>query len=783
MNTKQIISVCLFSLLLSSCVSEEPPVADGKDDINVITATTAVATKTLTRDGVNVLWENKDAIVLRYQQNPGTVPVSCTYTTTLAAPKSTAVFRKNAGEENIPNMLDGKFIAFYPASVYYMSWAKKSNVVFALNPDQVAKDKGFDPSSAIMIASSASSEFAFRHVVSYIRFTVTSESDPFCKVTVTSGEETQYMVSRIRVNFDDDFSYSLETLNSSGAVNTQTKDYVSLTTSDNGDFLPGTYYVAINPDVYAKGLKFTFENSEGKEVTLTYDGFLEMVPGKVLDIGTVNSLADLVTLPYVSVYKKEGKKQGVVFYEDPADANKKKIISVAGDVLKWAISNDSWRISNYSQDYDYVHAVITSSDEYRNNSDNFPAVKFCEQMRQNHGGNWHVPSVDEMKILFNAYYGKPYDAVVETGFAYVDNVSRLAAAYFDGLLESAGGESMLSNSDEYWTCVQDDNGDFQFLNLNQYRIGRDIPTTERYMRCVLDVDENKQDYEIEYPQTDIGKLLAGGLAPKIINVTWDTTYNVTNGLDYYQMKVVTDANEKQDIYLLRTDPSKGLNLKVTISDESTSTVWYRKKLSEMVADLDSPSNPVYAMINADFCNNIEPINPRGPVHCDGTIWFSVFDLDPNFTHQGLSYVGVTSEGKMTIAPRDNYESAKNSLTQCTGAGVILLQNSEIQGGLVNSYRGRDPRTAIGYTPNNIVWMLAVDGRHGTLGMTYAELASIFSGLGCVAAANLDGGGSTQMLVRDPETGEIAMRNWPSDPNNGAGGQERPRLNAWAIVGR
>ena len=781
MKTNFIFSLCLMTFLLSSCVREEP-VADDNMSMSEIKATTAVSTKTLTRDGVNILWENRDAIVLRYQKDAETVPVSCTYSTTLAAPKSTAVFKKNVNDTNQPNMVDGKYIAVYPASVHYMSWAKKSNVVLALNPDQMARDQGFDPSSAIMVATSENSEFSFRHMVAYIRFTVTSNSSPFNKVTVTSGDDSQYMISRIRVNFDDELSYSLETLNSSGTVNMQTKDYVSLSMSDNGDFIPGTYYIAINPDVYSKGLKFTFENSDGK-VTLTYDGFLEMVPGKVLDIGTVNSLGDLVTLPYISIYKNGGRKQGVVFYEDPTDTGRKKVLSGVGSIMKWATSNDTWRISNYKVDYDYVHAVITSSDAYRSDSDKFPAVKFCEQMRQNYGGNWHVPSVDEMKILFNAYYGKPYDAVVETGFAYIDNVSRSAAEYFDGLLKSVGGEPMLSNSDEYWSCGQESNGDILFINLNEYSVGHDVQTSERYVRCVLDVDENKPDGEIKYPQTDIGKLLAGGLAPKVIDVTWDTTYNVTTGLDYYQMELITDANEKQDVYLLRTDPSKGLDVKVTISDESTPSEWYRKKLSEMAIELDTPSNPVYAMINADFCNNIEPINPRGPVHCDGTIWFSTFDLDPNFTHQGLSYVGVTTEGQMTIAPRDSYESAKNSLAQCTGAGVILIQNYEIQGGLVNSYRGRDPRTAIGYTSNNIVWMLAVDGRHGTLGMTYAEMASIFSGLGCIDAVNLDGGGSTQMLVRDPQTGEISMRNWPSDPSNGAGGQERPRLNAWVIVGK
>lgn len=281
-----------------------------------------------------------------------------------------------------------------------------------------------------------------------------------------------------------------------------------------------------------------------------------------------------------------------------------------------------------------------------------------------------------------------------------------------------------------------------------------------------------------YPQTAVGKRLQGSLAPKILRVLWDTTFRVTPGLDFYQMKVVTDAWERQDMYLLRTDPSAGLNLRVAISGETTATEWYRQKLTEMAAAMSTPSRPVYAMINADFCVNDPPIHPRGPVHSAGRIWMDAFDFDPALDQQGVSYVGVTFDGRMTIGPSSAYASTRNSLRECTGAGVILVQDAKVRGGYGER---RDPRTALGYTFSNIVWMLVVDGRHGTSGMTYDEMASVFSGLGCTDAVNLDGGGSSQMLVRDPRTGEIAMRNWPSDPTDGEGGQERPRLNAWAIV--
>ena len=219
-----------------------------------------------------------------------------------------------------------------------------------------------------------------------------------------------------------------------------------------------------------------------------------------------------------------------------------------------------------------------------------------------------------------------------------------------------------------------------------------------------------------------------------------------------------------DIYLLRCDPSKGLDIRTAISTKTTSTTWHLQNLIDMAKGIDTATNPVYAIVNADFSDKRSPIRPRGPVHCNGKVWCDTFSLDPDYEHQGLSYIGMTYDGKMTIGPRDNYVTVQTSLKECTGGGVILLEDSKIVG---RGSTSRDPRTAIGYTSNNVIWMLAVDGRHkGTEGMTYSEMSTIFFDIGCEAAVNMDGGGSTQMLTRNSLIGILEMRNWPSDPTNG-----------------
>lgn len=65
---------------------------------------------------------------------------------------------------------------------------------------------------------------------------------------------------------------------------------------------------------------------------------------------------------------------------------------------------------------------------------------------------------------------------------------------------------------------------------------------------------------------------------------------------------------------------------------------------------------------------------------------------------------------------------------------------------------RHPRTAIGLTEDGELLLLVVDGRQPgrSVGMTYAELGKTLVELGAAAGINLDGGGSSTMVLADPE---------------------------------
>jgi hypothetical protein len=89
-------------------------------------------------------------------------------------------------------------------------------------------------------------------------------------------------------------------------------------------------------------------------------------------------------------------------------------------------------------------------------------------------------------------------------------------------------------------------------------------------------------------------------------------------------------------------------------------------------------------------------------------------------------------------------------------------------------RQRHPRTAVGWRADGLLVLVTVDGRQPpkSVGMTIAELAALMIELSCVEALNLDGGGSTTMVINN------RVVNHPSDQSG-----ERPVSDALLIYPR
>lgn len=125
-------------------------------------------------------------------------------------------------------------------------------------------------------------------------------------------------------------------------------------------------------------------------------------------------------------------------------------------------------------------------------------------------------------------------------------------------------------------------------------------------------------------------------------------------------------------------------------------------------------------------------------------------------HQSLGPVWDEAEHALGAGPRLVKDGAVYLTTKTEEFG------SDVAG-------GRAPRSAVGLTANTVL-LVVVDGRQAaSAGLTLLELALFMQELGAVEAMNLDGGGSSELVIGDK------VVNRPSD------GRERKIGDALAVI--
>jgi len=94
---------------------------------------------------------------------------------------------------------------------------------------------------------------------------------------------------------------------------------------------------------------------------------------------------------------------------------------------------------------------------------------------------------------------------------------------------------------------------------------------------------------------------------------------------------------------------------------------------------------------------------------------------------------------------------------------MLVKNGQVAE-FTHMISGSNPRTAIGLSKDcNTVYLITIDGRQAvSIGVTQTELAEILIEKGIYNAINLDGGGSTTMVVKELGDSEPTIENYPSE---------------------
>lgn len=156
---------------------------------------------------------------------------------------------------------------------------------------------------------------------------------------------------------------------------------------------------------------------------------------------------------------------------------------------------------------------------------------------------------------------------------------------------------------------------------------------------------------------------------------------------------------------------------------------------------------------------------EGPAVSGGNAWATRTNSRPCLV---VSKVGKVSLEKLARPRPGDWEVIAGNTMLVQGGVPVVHQNNQ----------ARHPRTAVGLdaTETKLI-LLVVDGRKPgvAVGMNYDELAAELIRLGCRAALNLDGGGSSVMAVREPATDKFHILNEPTD------GRERSVANVLGVV--
>ncbi len=223
------------------------------------------------------------------------------------------------------------------------------------------------------------------------------------------------------------------------------------------------------------------------------------------------------------------------------------------------------------------------------------------------------------------------------------------------------------------------------------------------------------------------------------------------------------------VHVLRLDLTRcDLGLRVLPAGEAES---YGAGLATVTDLVGEAGAGVLAAVNGDFFT--PEGRPLGSEVAAGRILWSRERPALEWTPGREPWIGrIVREGS-GLSAGAWVSRTETGLTQVIGgypelldAGVPLRDDSwDSDQGFASL---RHPRTAVAYDPEaRRLWVLVVDGRQGSYssGMTLAEITAALSATAAAEALNLDGGGSSVMVVQgrrmsrpSDEDGERAVRN-------------------------
>ena len=284
-------------------------------------------------------------------------------------------------------------------------------------------------------------------------------------------------------------------------------------------------------------------------------------------------------------------------------------------------------------------------------------------------------------------------------------------------------------------------------------------------------DDDLTVFSTEGAKTELGQKIIAGSDGYVGQYFSDSTYTLAPGVQALEMRILSATGLAVKMFVLEVDLKEAhLTMKASSPNEE-GKLKTKQQMTLQALAYDKPGSRVLAAVNGDFF--AKDGTPQGIYYRNGTC------LKGTMTDNVCTFFAITKNKKAIIGSYDEYDSYKEDIQEAVGGRVRLMTNGNV---LPQTVTALEPRTAIGVTDDNVVYILVADGRNFwySNGMRYAEMGAVMKALGAKNAINLDGGGSSTFIIRKIagfEDGRFAIRNWPYDN----GGVEREVANGLLVV--
>lgn len=276
------------------------------------------------------LWKGKESIkVLSINKTPLTF-----ITEDLATPSPSATF--NIAENS--TLAAGPWMAVYPHAAN-PSWTEGTTVTgLSLKAEQTAVEGCYDPANHFAIAKTDNSTLNFKNLISFIKVTI--DVDNISEICIF-GNKTE----NIAGTFNVDWNGGDPTV--SGATETYAK------IQGEGNLAKGTYYVAVLPTNFTKGLTLEFI-SNGHKYQKKGTKAIDLKRNTILDLGTTPKQCEFAVTGDFNGWSQEAKNVLPLYDTDGDDIYEAKNVNLNNGTKTgfkfYSPTSQKW-MGRYNNDY------------------------------------------------------------------------------------------------------------------------------------------------------------------------------------------------------------------------------------------------------------------------------------------------------------------------------------------------------------------------------------------------------------------------------------------------